>query len=82
MRTLNYKSLAPLIVGLALGCGGGDKHAEGPAEETGEKVDEAAEDTKDAAEDAAEETGDAAEKAGDKAEDAGDKAEDATKDKD
>jgi len=57
------------------GCGGSNKEAEGPAEQTGEKVDNAAEDTKDKANEAAEDTKD---KANDAADDVKDKTDDAT----
>jgi hypothetical protein len=49
---------------VAVACGGNDKPAEGPAERTGEKMDEAADDVEREAE-----------KAGDKMEQAGDKVE-------
>jgi hypothetical protein len=75
MAISNYIAITGVLLGTTFGCGGRDQHAEGPAENAGETVDEAADDTKDAAEEAAEDTGDAAE-------DAGDKVEDATKDED
>ena len=49
---------------VAVACGGSDKPAEGPAERSGEKVDEAADDV----ERKAEEAGDKVEEAGDKVE--------------
>jgi hypothetical protein len=49
---------------VAIACGGNDKPAEGPAERSGEKMDEAADDV----ERKAEEAGDKVEEAGDKVE--------------
>jgi hypothetical protein len=66
---------------LCLACGGSNKEAESPDNETaGEKVDEAAADTEAAAEKTEDAAEDAAESTGDAAEDAGDKVKEKTKD--
>jgi hypothetical protein len=59
--------LAMMVSGVvALGCGGNNAPADGPAENTGEKVDSAAEDAKEGVEKATEKTGEAIEDGGDK----------------
>jgi hypothetical protein len=62
--------ITTLSIFTAIGCGGNDKHADGPVENAGESADEAAEDTEDAVEEASEDTGEALESAGDDVEDA------------
>ena len=69
MNSKNLLSVLMIALGLTLaGCG----ESQGPAEQTGEKIDESMETASDKLKDAGEEMGDAVEEAGDKMEEATD----------